>query len=256
MNRAFFWVLGATLVFGAMACSGNRRPEALGEDDAGVDPNLGGGPGGDGGGGGSADGGGGGSTDGGGGAGADAGGWVCSNTCNGCCQADGTCVTPSNQPSACGLWGARCQVCKGSQQCLNGVCQDLTCSGCIDAQGQCVLLATDAGCGALGTTCQACTGGASCLGGACRGGDCPGACKDFTLACQPGNLRYACGTDGDFCHVCALNQECKAGTCQPKDGGSCKANGGSCVWFSDCCSAYCQLGKCAAAPWGWDGGFP
>lgn len=107
-------------------------------------------------------------------------------TCDGCCNAAGQCVT---EPSvyACGLAGAQCAVCDPSESCVAGACTPAiappdagtdggagpcgpsNCAGCCSGD-TCVLssVQSSSACGSGGTVCQACSAGATCESGTCR----------------------------------------------------------------------------------------
>lgn len=102
------------------------------------------------------------------------------NCPNGCCTANGQCVTYGEQStSACGEAGAACAVCPGGTlACTEGSCiMDQPCfefcdNGCCTPTGQCIPFANQAnnmcgGDGAGSELCAACTGDLSCVAGAC-----------------------------------------------------------------------------------------
>jgi hypothetical protein len=95
-------------------------------------------------------------------------------TCMGCCS--GTTCVSSPSVASCGYGGNPCQVCKGTQDCVDGSCSDqkkcdaTTCkTGCCDDKGACQPGSTDAICGTAGGACAPCDTGAGevCLAGKC-----------------------------------------------------------------------------------------
>jgi len=154
--------------------------------------------------------------------GPDGGGCSAAN-CQGCCSANGTCLTPSNTNSQCGQPGTACQVCSGTQQCTNGQCVDNTCTGCVNA-GVCVAGTVAGACGTGGVTCQTCTGTSQCHGGTCV----CGGCVDGTGTCQSGSTNVACGTNGSTCQVCANGSQCTNGACVNPTCNGCVDGSGTC----------------------------
>jgi len=104
------------------------------------------------------------------------------STCSaGCCDSSGNCVTTANQNATkCGLNGATCAGCSGSQTCNAGVCGTCTTNCTVDggcgpstcpngccAQGQCFNQTTAFFCGSGGNACISCPSGDVCNAGAC-----------------------------------------------------------------------------------------
>ncbi len=115
-----------------------------------------------------AGGGGGGGDDGGAGGGDDAGPPHCdTNTCAGCCDANGVCQQ-GDDTTACGHGGKTCAVCDSGKACNSGACIDpsckASCAGCCGPTG-CMPGNTTSACGASGDACTVCGAGRTCSGG-------------------------------------------------------------------------------------------
>lgn len=142
----------------------------------------------------------------------------------GCCAADGQCVTSATS-SACGKSGGRCLDCAAAggsctatgAYCELPACDKTTCpTGCCENK-LCWTGASDAVCGTGGDPCadcslggqlcqeQSCSGtptcdATSCAGGCCRGGQCLAGTSDL-----------ACGSGGAVCLDCTgSGQKCGA----------------------------------------------
>jgi hypothetical protein len=102
------------------------------------------------------------------------------NCPNGCCSANGQCITYAQQElSVCGRGGDACAVCPGDAvDCTQGTCVidqpclDVCEDGCCTAEGQCIAFGDqdDATCGGAGSgsqQCMGCAGTLSCVTGAC-----------------------------------------------------------------------------------------
>jgi hypothetical protein len=101
------------------------------------------------------------------------------SNCDGCCTANGACLTASQQTTgACGDGGEACEVCSaGASSCTQGTCVvDQPClefctDGCCTAAGQCIAYADqdDDVCGgdSAPEVCGACSGPLSCVNGGC-----------------------------------------------------------------------------------------
>jgi hypothetical protein len=115
-------------------------------------------------------------------------------SCSGCCDLSGNCVS-GTLDNACGM-GTACQDCTlVGQPCRAGAC---TSGGSSDAS------TPDARASACNLL--------SCLLGCCQGG-----------TCMPGNVNSACGILGGACSDCqAAGRVCSGGSCSrgPSDGGS------------------------------------
>ena len=183
-----------------------------------------------------------------------------SKTCNsstcpkGCCKGDK--CTPGLTPTACGVLGKPCLVCKEMEVCSQGKCvaygkcNPTNCKTCCRA-GVCVPGNTDAACGNGGAECMDCTvlsgkcsagicsnctpscqgkcyGAPNGCGGTCTTNTCAGCCQG--AVCQPGTANTVCGKSGKQCADCV------------KAGGTCQGDG-SCSF----CTPSCQ-GKCPGAP--------
>jgi hypothetical protein len=95
----------------------------------------------------------------------------CAESCDGCCEADGTCVDMASiDARACGADGAMCAACAGSEECVGGECISrscaTSCAGCCMGD-TCVDPTTDSACGAAGEACMDCGGGTCGAGGVC-----------------------------------------------------------------------------------------
>lgn len=100
-------------------------------------------------------------------------------TCDGCCTANGVCLTVDQQTEqACGDGGDACAVCPASSSgCIQGTCVagqsclDFCNDGCCTAAGQCIPFAAQGSATCGGDTgpeaCAACGGQLSCVTGAC-----------------------------------------------------------------------------------------
>jgi hypothetical protein len=91
-------------------------------------------------------------------------------TCNGCCDANGTC-TAGTSDAACGTSGAACSDCTTlAQTCTAGACSAAqscsmqSCKGCCQGT-MCMPGTSTMACGTGGKTCQMCR--ALCLGSVC-----------------------------------------------------------------------------------------
>lgn len=196
-----------------------------------------------------------------------------SSSCPGCCDANDQCFT-GESPQACGIAGATCQACTGSQvctagQCRNpqpdgggggagggsgggggadgGSCNSSNCTGCCTATGACQTNTSAAACGQNGAACVSCQFGQACTSGACTGTTCD-TCRDGLGNCLPdaGNVNFACGKNGNICVSCntASGQSCQNGQCV----------GGTCDSVS--CADGCCVGSGSGATCVRDGGNP
>ncbi|PZR12280.1 MAG: hypothetical protein DI536_15360 [Archangium gephyra] len=171
------------------------------------------------------------------------------NTCEGCCDATGSCQ-PGGSINSCGVGGAACQFCVGMQVCTvgqcvaqsglgggsgtgggsgstgggsattgggsgttdGGACGPGNCAGCCSQSGACVLQQSANRCGTNGDRCEVCPGGNSCNAGVCT--PCNGCIDSTTGACAIGTAVTACGTGANACQVCdAATQACVNGAC-------------------------------------------
>lgn len=101
------------------------------------------------------------------------------SNCNGCCTANGVCLTVDQQTTnACGTGGDACEVCSaGASGCVQGTCVvDQPClsvctDGCCTASGQCIPFAqqdsNQCGGDTGPETCGTCSAQLSCVGGGC-----------------------------------------------------------------------------------------
>jgi hypothetical protein len=91
------------------------------------------------------------------------------DNCAGCCDSTGMCVASVN--TACGLNGASCTACMGSDICSNGKCIATackgTCPGCCNGS-TCELGTVNGQCGISGNSCVACMGGTTCISNKCQ----------------------------------------------------------------------------------------
>jgi hypothetical protein len=153
-------------------------------------------------------------------------------TCpNGCCDANGECVTPSEQ--ACGLFGEACTSCGPNGYCKGGCitpttnCGPQNCGGCCVGPNYCADGVHGAICGHGGEPCARCdpmdgtgtceadpNGGGVCVQApTCGPGNCNGCC--YGNVCAQGAQDIACGSGGQMCQVCSNSQEtCVNGQCQ------------------------------------------
>ena len=98
-----------------------------------------------------------------------------STNCNGCCTANGECLTLGQQTEyACGHSGEACTICETGAMCEQGTCVgDQPCSsycfyGCCNEQDECIGSEQDSSaCGSSGAACEPCPGSLSCVWGAC-----------------------------------------------------------------------------------------
>jgi hypothetical protein len=147
-------------------------------------------------------------------------------TCSqGCCSADGTCVTVGGAINACGSAGEPCETCppgdfcKGSCVHFQANCGPSNCAGCCIGDGDCSTGVSDYACGQGGQQCQSCipkSGTGQCVpqdaggGGLCNGViscnamNCSGCCAGDT--CMTGTSNDQCGTGGTPCQSCGTLQ--------------------------------------------------
>ncbi|MCA9666168.1 MAG: hypothetical protein KC503_11295 [Myxococcales bacterium] len=158
-------------------------------------------------------------------------------TCpNGCCDKNGTCVTPTDQ--ACGSGGAACTACGSNQICSGGkcTCTAFSCSGCCDGDA-CRSGSDDSACGSGGSACAKCSGADKCVAGSCKQvcdfSTCSGCCQSGQCNTSGASDKSACGVAGNLCKVCGLGESCSGGTCN--DAVQCSASG---------CSGCCKEGQC------------
>jgi hypothetical protein len=138
------------------------------------------------------------------------------STCpQGCCDANGACVTTLND-SSCGTHGAACRSCSTGNHCVSGQC------GCRDS--------TD--CPAN----QACQPDHLCANLCGSNVTCNGGCCADTDLCVKGDASSACGVSGGACLDCT----------QSSAGSVCQTNGscGSCVPGT---STVCNASACNAS---------
>jgi hypothetical protein len=176
-------------------------------------------------------------------------------TCSqGCCSADGTCVS-GKQQNACGAEGQSCQVCPPGTLCQGGGCLQYqancgptNCPGCCSGSEFCWVTGRgEYTCGRDGQGCQLCPG--QCVaqdggGGLCNGvqscnpGNCFGCCAGDV--CMAGDLSDQCGNAGEPCHSCGGDLQC---------GSVANGNGGQCVDGGTCgpgtCPGCCDGLACA-----------
>ena len=157
---------------------------------------------------------------------------VCVETCDGCCDDSGTCLTDSSS-SSCGFGGVECAVCAEGELCQDGICQDacpLECSGCCDEFRKCQDGSSDSTCGQGGGDCEVCSGTQTCKYGTCKACSvwCDDCCTDEG-ECMSGDTEDFCGLEGGACTKCQATFKCMDGECE-----SCKK------WCTGCC----QDGEC------------
>jgi len=181
----------------------------------------------------------------------------CCKTKGALCSSAAECCSEGcfGNPPACG--GKACvetgAACQDDQECCTGVCLADTkvCgSACLPVDFQC----------SQGAEC--CTG--TCLNGLCRKSDCAqgselcladgdcciGGCDDALGICGTGGClpeTTPCSTSNDKC--------CGGSFCDPAalrcaNTTACTTNGVDCSVDDECCSLYCDSGKCACAPTG------
>jgi hypothetical protein len=153
-------------------------------------------------------------------------------TCpNGCCDANGECVTPTDQ--SCGLFGEACTSCGPNQYCKGSCitpttnCGPENCGGCCAGASACADGVHGALCGHGGEQCTRCdamdgtgtckadpNGGGVCLQApTCSPGNCNGCC--YGNVCAQGTQNIACGRGGQMCQDCSSSEEtCVNGQCQ------------------------------------------
>lgn len=163
------------------------------------------------------------------------------NCPNGCCDAEGNCITTPDA-TKCGGGGDACTACGSSQECKDGKCTCTTasCSGCCDGD-TCKTGNTKAECGKSGEACQACNDPQTCISGACGDGcnasTCPGCCNGNQCNFGGATDASACGIGGASCVACKSGESCANGTCNNPT--ACDAT--SCA--TGCCAGgTCQLG--------------
>ncbi len=131
-------------------------------------------------------------------------------TCDGCCNAEGECVT-GQEAGACGRGGEQCADCAVlGGRCQEGQCVEETrecgpgtCPGCCDEQGRCLAGVWPSACGRGGEACR------DCGAGVCGEGECRSGCRD---------------EDGDgYGPGCALGPDCDDQA--PGVTGPCQDNG-------------------------------
>lgn len=150
-------------------------------------------------------------------------------TCaNGCCDANGQCVT-GNTLTACGGGGALCEDCLAQKfdfcdaqlkTCARDVstCNASTCgTGCCQAAApRCLSGESDQACGDNGSACAVCPTGQSCNTTThkcelpavkCDSTNCDGCC-DAAGICRVGQDNSACGVKGQTCAACASGTTC------------------------------------------------
>lgn len=145
----------------------------------------------------------------------------------GCCNAQGQCVTPTDQE--CGFFGEACTSCGANGHCKGGCiyptanCGPENCAGCCAGPSWCADGIHGVLCGHGGEPCVRCNavdGTGTCEpdpgGGAggmcvqpitCGPGNCNGCC--YGNVCAQGNQDIACGSGGNMCVVCTNSN----GTC-------------------------------------------
>ncbi len=188
------------------------------------------------------------------------------DTCSGCCDGAGQCVSGSSD-LACGKDGFFCSACGPSQSCgagacapkNDGTCQPLTCAGLRATCGQ----APD-GCGGV-LSCGTCPTGQSCGGGgvpnSCGTGTCtPSTCAAQGKACGPAS--DGCGGVLD-CGGCPSGKTCGGGgvanvcgdpsSCTPT---TCMLSGKTCGSISDGCGKTLDCGSCSGGLSCGGGGVP
>lgn len=182
------------------------------------------------------------------------------DTCNGCCDADGQCLSGTSN-TLCGTGGVRCADCAdGGGLCESNRCTSCTpeCAGkvcgvsdgcgtsCEAGSGCCTPECRDKVCGdadGCGGTCEqglgCCT--PQCQGKACGDPDgCGGKCKAGGQCCAPKCSGKSCG-DSDGCGgKCQLGSGCCTPTCSGKNCGDSDGCGGTCTEGSGCCTATCK----------------
>lgn len=179
-----------------------------------------------------------------GGGGGSGGGGPCSQiTCyQGCCDATGKCVTPSN--TACGYHGAACVDCTKN----GSVCSTSSCAECKpDCTGkQC---GDPDGCGGIckgdcptGQFCAVDFYGQPAKCEKCGPSTCPGGCCTADGKCVAGSKRSECGSGGQAC------KDCGDKACNPSSGYpptyACGACGASCDPYPDPQYPTCQSDGC------------
>jgi len=145
---------------------------------------------------------------------------------HGCCQANGTCVTTSNN-HACGTGGEACEDC-GSGTCAKQTCVrpqpncgPSNCTGCCLSSVECATGIHHTFCGHGGEACMGCTACVPVNGGGvcndpppgCNSATCPIGCCDGNV-CKPGWHDDACGSQAGACVNCtARGGWCNAWMC-------------------------------------------
>jgi len=170
------------------------------------------------------------------------------NCMGGCCSPQGICVKPGNFATACGLDGLLCKTCTGSQQCINGGCEDYNPNACNPTNcgtgcclgEQCQPSPNASQCGVGGAPCQPCPASYTCnlQTGQCQD---PNGCGDscaqqngccLNNQCQSGTHPLACGSAGLVCDTCDVDETCENQVC--KTGTS----------IGDCTPFNCPTGCC------------
>jgi hypothetical protein len=188
---------------------------------------------------------------------------TCGNSsCDGCCSASATCVSPTTNQE-CGAHGAACESCSADQECSAAgqcACDAKTCpDGCCDSGGHCVTTKTNSTCGMSGVACIECSSGEECSSQGkciCDATSCPAGCcaGDGTCESYASQSATSCGQSGAACAPCTN------GLCDPTTGkcacdaktcahGCCAASG-ACEAYSQqtsssCGSAGAACGRCA-----------
>lgn len=168
-------------------------------------------------------------------------------TCSGCCDADGQCVS-GHDSGACGRRGQACEACGADEVCAanaaNGrtcqprpTCGPSTCPGCCVGD-ICAVGTQPNACGSGGELCQSCSSqvparvcqSGSCQLPSCGPATCPNGCCSGD-ACVVGTQDHACGPiGGAACGDCAAsNQVCQGRQCVERCGpstcaGCCRPN--------------------------------
>jgi len=201
------------------------------------------------------------------------------NSCTGCCDARGTCVT-GNTGNACGAGGLTCSSCAASEQCLNGTCQLIQGTNCSTANcangccngNSCVNVCPNGSVCSANHSCVSThpDGGGQDGGGPMDGGTCTGCVLGGTCIPLQSETNGACGFGGATCTNCGTNGSCQAGSCVSGCGPSncaggccagsscvllgnesnsqCGANGGACGGCTAPATCNTATGACASPP--------
>jgi hypothetical protein len=134
--------------------------------------------------------------------------------CTGCCLNNA--CQPGNTATNCGIAASTCQVCAGTQSCMNGTCQTVcnatTCpTGCCDGN-TCQLGITSSACGLGGNACAMCSAGMNCTNQMCVTPVATGELCTSPIALSVGST--VMGTTENR----AKNSNVTAGSCQPRSG--------------------------------------